>query len=258
MRCAPLGGTLLAVALAAAPAAAVAKDLAQQERELMETHSLLLDLPAVQAPAALAPGQLDASLEAVTIPFIDGNDGPRHEITASDHTRVFPRPRLMLGLPAPPGTRAFVGLSYIPPVRVRSVTTNFVGAEAGFGVTPGRFRAALRLHGTYADSRAPVTDPRTRDRLLTGQWGADVAAGVHLRAGGVVVEPYAGLGFVQVSSRFRVVVDGTVLRRTYGSATVLGGVRARLGPRWEVVAELDAYPGRLTHADIRLGYLFGK
>ena len=62
MRTSPLAALVLAM-LAAAPAAARAQ-LAREEHRLMEVHSLLLDLPPVQAPAALSPGTLDASLAA--------------------------------------------------------------------------------------------------------------------------------------------------------------------------------------------------
>jgi hypothetical protein len=255
MRTTPLAALVLAT-LAAAPAAARAQ-LVQEEHRLMEVHSLLLDLPPLQAPAALSPGTLDASLEAVTIPFIRGDAPPYHEITASAHTRVFPRPRLLLGLPAPGRLRASAGLSYIPPIRVRQVSTSYVAAEAGLGLSPGALRLGARVHGVYADSRAPVTDPATRDRLITGEWGADVSAGLRLGRGAAVLEPYAGLGIVALRSRFRVVVDGTVLHRSHTSALVLGGVRLLWRSRWEAVAEVDAYPGRLTHTDVRLGYLFG-
>ncbi len=240
-----------------APAAASAQTQVQQEQRLMELHALLFDLPPVQAPAALGPGTLDASLEAVTIPFIDGNAGPRHEITASDHARVFPRPRLALGLPAPEGTRAFVGLSYIPPIEIRRVTTNYVAAEGGIGLAPGRWRLGLRAHAVYADTRAPVTEPSTRDRLLVWLYGADLSAGVRLGGPAAQLEPYAGVGVVTLQGRFRVKVDATVLRRTYTSAVVLAGVRFLWRSRWEAVAELDAYPGRLSHVDFRVGYLFG-
>lgn len=248
---------LPAIASLLAASAARAQSLVQQEHRLMEIHSLLLDLPPVQAPGALGPGALGASLEVVTIPFINGHAGPMQEQTASDHTRLFPRPRLQLGLPGFAGARAFVGIAYIPPVRIRRVSTDYVAAEGGLSLATGALRLGARLHGLHADSRAPVTDPETRDRLLTWEWGADVSAGLPLARGPVEVTPYAGLGLVSLWSRFRVVVDGTVLHRSYTSAALDGGVRLLWRSRWEAVAEVVSYPGRLTHADLRLGYLFG-
>ncbi len=164
--------------------------------------------------------------------------------------------RLALGLPAPDGFRAFVGGSYIPPVALNEVSTNYGALEAGFAWAPGPFHAGIRGHALYATSRAPVTDPTTRDTLETVEYGADLSAGwaFALRWGGV--EPYAGAGVVRQRGRFRVTSDGVVLRSTYAGAALHAGVRLRVGRGWEGAAELDAYPGRLVHPLFRLGYLF--
>jgi hypothetical protein len=249
---------LLALALCAASGAARAQDVPYLESRLIDVHSLLLDLPPLQAPAALRAGALDASLEVVTIPYIDGEVGTKHELTASDHTRIFPRPRLMLGLPAPLGLRAFAGVSYIPPIEIRRVSTHYLAAEAGLGLAPGPLRLGLRGHAVHAISRSPVTEPATRDVLRTELLGADASAGVHLGNGALELEPYAGAGLVALRGRFRVTVDGTVLRSSYAGLALYAGLRLLLRSRWEAVAEADAYPGRLTHADLRLGYLIGR
>ena len=168
--------TLLALLLAAGSGAANAQTMLDQEERLIEIHSLLLDLPPAQAPGALRPGELSLGVELITVPEIDGTTGPKRQITASDRTRVFPRPRLALGLPAPDGFRAFVGLAYIPPVAIREVSTHFGALEAGFAWVPGALAVAVRGHGLYARSRAPVTEPDTRDRLVTTENGADHSA----------------------------------------------------------------------------------
>lgn len=248
---------LVAVAAAVAPTAARAQTMLDQEDRLIDIHSLLVDLPPVQAPAALAGRTLDASLEVVTIPFIDGATGSRRQITASDLTRIFPRPRVMLGLPLPAPFRSFAGLSAIPPVPIRDVSTSDVAAEAGIGAAPGALRFGVRGHAVYAVSRAPVTDPSTRDTLESGLWGADVSAGVHLARAALAVEPYAGAGVVALRGRFRVTSDGTVLRSAWAGAALHAGVRVVVRSRWEIVAEVDDYPGRLVHTNVRLGWLVG-
>jgi hypothetical protein len=247
----------LAAAAGVAPGPARAQTMLDQEERLIELHALLLDLPPLQAPAALASGTLDVSVEGVTIPTIDGTTGSKRQITASDRTRVFPRPRVMLGLPAPRGFRAFVGLSYIPPVAIREVSTHYAGAEAGFGWAPGALRLGVRAHGVYATSKAPVTDPATRDVLDAWVYGADLGVGARLAKGGVALEPYAGAGVVSLRGTFHVTSDGNVLRSTYTGAALQAGVRLLLGSRWEVVTEVDGYPSRLVHTNVRVGYLFG-
>jgi hypothetical protein len=248
----------LSLALGAAAGAVRAQDVPYLEERLIDVHSLLLDLPPLQAPAALEAGVLDASLEVVTIPTIDGDVGNKHELTASDHTRLFPRPRLMLGLPVPHGLRAFAGLAYLPPVELRRVSTHYLAAEAGLGLAPGPLRLGLRGHAAYAVARSPVTEPTTRDVLRTEIAGADAAVGLHLGLGGLELEPYAGAGLVALRGRFRVTVDGTVLRSRRTGPALHAGLRLLLRSRWEAVAEADAYPGRLAHADLRLGYLLGR
>jgi hypothetical protein len=229
-----------------------------QEERLVEIHSLLLDLPPLEAPAALEAWQLGVSLEVVTIPVIDGTTGSKTQITASDRTRLFPRPRLALGLPVSRTFRAFVGLSYIPPVQIREVATNALAGEAGFAWVPGVFRAGLRVHGTVASSTAPVTDPATRDTLETQEWGADLSAGGRFAPSPrVALEPYAGGGFVALHGRFRVESDGNVITSDYAGPSWHAGVRATFGGRWELVTEVDGYPDRLVHTEFRLGYVFG-
>jgi hypothetical protein len=256
VRCEPV-----LVALAAAltvPGSARAQTMQDQELRLIDIHALLLDLPPVQAPAALGPGELGVSLEAVGIPHIDGTTGSRTQITASDHTRLYPRPRVQVGLPSPPGARAFVGLSWIPPVEFREVRTNALAAEAGFGAAQGALRAGARVHAVGAVADAPVTDPATRDELRVFVWGVDLAAGAHLAWPGLALEPYAGAGVVSLHGRFRVESDGNVLTSTWSGPSLQAGVRLLVRERLEGVAEVDGYPDRLVHGSVRLGWIFDR
>lgn len=247
---------LAALLVATAAPAASAQTMLDQQQRLIDIHSLLLDLPALQAPGALPAMRLDVGLEAVTIPRIDGTTGGRHQITASDHTPLFPRPRLALGLPAPEGFRAQVGVSYIPPVEIREVATHYGAAEAALAWTPGPLRAGLRGHVLYATSTAPVTDPATRDTLETVEYGADLSAGWSLALPPGTLEPYAGGGVVHLRGRFRVTSDGNVLRSAWTGPALAAGLRFLFRDRWEGVAEVDAYPGRLVHTNFRAGWLF--
>lgn len=252
MRRARLAVVLLA---AAASSAAGAQTMLDQEQRLIDIHSLLLDLPPLQAPGALAPGRLGVGLEVIGIPDIDGTTGGKRQITASDRTRLFPRPRVMVGLPAPEGFAAFAGASYIPPIAIREVSTHYGAAEAGIAWTPGVFRAGLRGHLLHATSRSPVTDPATRDTLETFEYGGDLSVGARLRLAPGTLEPYAGAGVVSLRGRFRVTSDGAILRSDHTGAALHAGVRFLFRDRWEAVAELDAYPSRLVHGIVRVGYL---
>jgi hypothetical protein len=251
----PVVRALLLASIAVAPPAGAQTMLDQQQR-LIDIHDLLLDLPPVEAPGVLAPFQLAVSAEVITIPSIDGATGTRRQITASDHTPLFPRPRIALGLPAPEGFRAFAGVSYIPPVTLADVNTHYVAAEAGIAHDVGPLAVGLRAHVVHAFSKSPVTDPTTRDTLETLLYGADLGAAHAFDLGVASLTPYAGLGVRRMNGRFRVTSDGVVLKSDVTRLAVQGGLRLLVKGHWEAVGELDAYPGRLVHPNFRVGYLF--
>lgn len=248
--------SLVALLLAAAALPAAAQTMLDQEQRLIQLNSLLLDLAPVQAPGALAPGQLSLGLELIGVPVIDGTTGGKVQITVSDRTRVFPRPRIALGLPAPEGFRSFVGLSYIPPISINGVSTNYGALEAGFAWTPGDAALGLRVHGVVARSQAPVTDPSTRDTLDTVEGGADLSFGWSFALGPAVLSPYVGAGVVTLDGTFTVTSDGYVLASRWTGLSLEAGIRLLLARHWTAVVEVDSYPGRLTHVGVLLAWQF--
>ena len=236
--------------------AAGAQTMLDQERRLIEIHSLLLDLPAVEAPGALGAGQLGVGLEVITVPLIDGTTGGKVQITASDQTRVFPRPRIAYGLPAPEGFRAFVGASFIPPLVVRNISTSYLAGETGLASGPGPLRLGIRAYFLHAVSQSPVTDPATRDTLRTTSYGGDLSGAYELPLGPAGLTPYGGIGFTHLSGNFVVTSDAEVLTSAATVLTLHAGLRLLLGQRWEGVAELGYYPGRLLHPNFHFAYLF--
>ena len=252
----------LVALLMCAAGSARGQTLLGQEQRLIDIHALLLDLPPVDAPGTYRAGQLGVGVEAIGVPPIDGSTGTpgvqgfKRQFTASDRTPVFPRPRVTLGLPAPQSYRAFVGVSYVPPVEVSSVSLHYIGGEAGFAYVPGPLTVGLRAHVLYAQSETPVTDPVLRDRLRVAEFGGDVSAGYLLELGELGVTPYGGVGVSRSHGNFRVTSDGVTLTSDDTAAALHAGVRLLFGARWLGVAEVDAYPGRLVHPNFRVAYLF--
>jgi hypothetical protein len=226
-----------------------------QEQRLIEIHSLLVALPALGPPGALRPGEASLGLEIVGIPEIDGTTGSKRQITASDRTRAFPRPRLALGLPGPGGLRAWAGAAYIPPIPIREVSSHLGAAEGGIAWAPGRWAAGLRAQVLYARSRSPVTAPQTRDTLRTFELGADASAAYRLDLGMGSVTPYAGVGVMRVIGDFRVTSDGNQLSSRTTNLGLSAGVRLFALQRVEGVAEVVIFPGRLIHPSFRIAWV---
>ena len=244
---------LAALLLAALPAGA--QDVTGNEEHLVDLHALLLDLPAIDAPGAFRSGELNLALEVTDIPVIDGDVGPKTELTASDHARAYPRFRLALGLPAPSGFRAFVGAAYVPPVEINRVTVNSPAVEAGFAWVNGPLRIGLQGHGVWARVLSPVSSPDVRDELTVTEGGWDLRAGYEFRMKRLAITPYAGAGQVYSSGHFRSSVDGGIVDSTHSGAAYSAGARLLYRDHWEGVVEYSVYPGMLWNPRFRFGYV---
>jgi hypothetical protein len=238
----------LCLVLALMAGAARAQTIVEQEQRLIEIHSLLVALEPETAPGAYRPGELSLGVELIVIPPIDGSVGNKRQITASDRTPIFPRPRLAIGLPAPDDFRAYLGVSYIPPVEINGVSSHQGGIEGSYAwAPPGPLSIGLRGYALFAESKSPVTDPATRDTLDTFDLGADLTAGYRLDFSPGSVTPFAGLGVSHVSGNFRVASDNDLLTSTTVNPGIDAGVRLYSKLGFEALAELVVYPGRLIH-----------
>ena len=234
-------------------AVVLAQTMLDQEQRLIDIHSLLMVIQP-GAPGALDPWQVAVGGDVIAIPSIDGTTGGRRQITASDRTPVFPRPRVSVGLPAPAGFRAWAGAAYIPPVELRSVSSHTGALEAGFAWLRGPLTAGVRGFGLLAESKSPVTDPATRDTLDTFLYGADILASWRFDLGRFSATPFAGAGVTRVAGDFHVTSDNAVVTSRSVTAGVNGGVRVFWRP---IAATLEwaVFPGRLVHPVFSLAWI---
>jgi hypothetical protein len=239
--------------LAAGPAAA--QTMTDQELRLVEVHALLLALPPGAPPGALAAWELSAGVELIAIPKIDGTTGGKRQLTASDRTPLFPRPRLALGLPAPGDLRASIGVSYIPPLELAQVSSHFAAAELSLAWAPGPLAVGLRAYASAARSTSPVTDPATRDTLDTRELGADLSAAYRLDLGVASATPYAAAGLVHVSGDFTVESDGYLLASRTTRLALAAGLRVVTFRHLDATVEVASFPGRLVHPSLRLAWV---
>jgi hypothetical protein len=245
----------IACLIVAAAGAARAQTMLDQQQRLIEVHSLLVAMGPLEPPGAYRNGDLSLGLEIIAIPPIDGTTGGKRQITASDRTPVFPRLRAALGLPAPEGFRASVGLAYIPPIQIRDVSSHFAALEAEMAYAPGPLALGVRGFVLVARSMSPVTDPVVRDTLDNFELGADASAGYRLDFQPASVTPYLGIGLTRAAGIFRVTTDGYELISRTTDPLLIAGVRLLAKQHLELVAELDAYPGRLVHPSFRVAWM---
>jgi hypothetical protein len=246
----------VAVAALGAGGAARAQTMLDQEQRLIELHALLLALPPPGPPGAWAPRELEAGLELITIPTIDGTTGGKRQLTASDRTPVFPRPRVVFGVGGPQGLGGYLGASYLPPVALGGVSSHQGALEGALTWTAGPLSAGLRGHLVLARSRSPVTDPSTRDTLDSFELGADLSIGYRVGLPYGSLTPYAGAGGVRVTGDFHVESDGYVLSKSSRDLLLFGGVRFASALGLTATASLVAFPGRLVHPDFQVGWLW--
>jgi hypothetical protein len=246
-----------ALVLATFAGAARAQTMLEQEVRLIELNSLLVGLPPNNAPGAYAPGQVSISLEIVGIPPENGQTGGKFQITPHDHTPVFPRPRLAVGLPAPRDFRAFAGAAYIPPITVSDVSSHQGSLEAGFAWAPeGAFTAGIRGHVLLARSKSPVTEPDTKDVLDNFEYGGDVSAGYRFGLGRTSLTPFASVGLTRVNGDFTVTSDGYTLESHTTNLGLTGGLRLGYGRHLDAMAELVVFPDRLVHPAFSVAWTF--
>ncbi len=246
------------VATLAPAAIAQAQTMLDQEQRLIDIHSLLLELPPVSAPADLPPRSARLGLEIIAVPPIDGTTGTRKQITASDQVPAFPRPRLDVALPlGRDDLRLHVGLAYVPPLTVNDVSAHVGAGELGIAWVAGPWHAELRGQVVVAQTRSPVTERDTRDRLNVFATGADLSVGRDFDLGFARVLPYVGGGVAYTNGLFRVTSDGVELRSREIVPVFDAGARLLAFEHWEATAELEAIPKRMVHPSFRIAYVFG-
>jgi hypothetical protein len=163
--------------------------------------------------------------------------------------------RLALGLPAPEDFRASVGLAYIPPIQLRDVSSHLAALEAEMSYAPGPLAVGIRGHVLVARSMGPVTEPATRDTLDNFEFGANAAAGYRLDFEPASLTPYVSIGLTRAVGIFRVTSDGYELTSRTTNPGLNAGVRLFAKQRFELVAELAVFPGRLVHPSFLFAWM---
>ena len=248
------------------------------EAQLFAALAVPLTYSIAEAPAPMAPGAIRVGLEATYLPNIDSTirtatqcrpgKGPEH----TDLLFAFPRPRLMLGLPAGIVAEA----SWIPPVRLNGVKSNVVGLSvARWFPIGGRGTAlTLRAHGTFGLIRAAITCPDSAlrdpvsecfqgtlsdDHYHPNEAGLEGVLGWPL--GGGRVRPFLGAGVNLLRPRFEVnftnqfgQLDNTHVRVNLTRGALLGGATWAAARGLGLSGEIYGAPGDAVTGRIMASY----
>ena len=216
------------------------------------SHGLMIgaDLTYIPSP--------DPALQRTGVCFV-----PKQESTQL--SPVFPRPRLMLGLPLGIG----IEVSYLPPVKVAGARANLVSgalsvARPLWSVAGRAITLAARVHATrgyvngaitcgkdalqQADPSAPCYGTgESTDTFRPNMWGIDGSVGRLFLGGRLGV--YGGGGMTWLAPRFRVgfadargFVDRTRVEVDLRRVAVFGGAAYRLAGIWSATAQVYSVP----------------
>jgi hypothetical protein len=182
---------------------------------------------------------------------------------------VFPRPRLMVGLPLGIGFE----VSWLPPVKVAGAKPNlFSGAlsitRTLMAISGHPLIAAARVHATRGEVKGAITcgqdalqqsDPaqpcygaeKSNDTFRPNMWGIDGSIGRRFMDGRLGL--YAGGGYTWLAPRFRVgfadatgYVDRTRVEVDLTRAAAFGGASYQLAGIWSATAQVYSVPADVT------------
>ena len=231
-----------------------------QEQRLIEIHSLLVALPALQAPGALAPLAGRGSA---------WRSSPSRSSTAPPAARPSSPPPTS---PAPsrgcarrwacrwaaPGAPSPGWATSRPSRSTRSAPTCSAWRPApAWSARPVRGRASA-CTASGPTRRSPVTDPATRDQLVTRIGGADLSAAWRLRArprrAHALRRPRRRPGGRHLHRHQR---RPPADQHHHRPRALRGHPPAGASGQLEVVAELIAWPGVLVHPGFSLAWVPG-
>lgn len=169
-------------------------------------------------------------------------------------TPIVPKPRITVALPQIGPIIPYVGLAWVPPIKMFG-TTNVIGSvEVGLGVPLGEtVQLGGRFHATSQKTVGEVAepfakgDPPVDDLFIASTFGVDLMAGFDLG----VVTPYAAFGLVDASTFFYVGDDGYVANNyhPYFGPNFALGVDGLVVERFRFGAEFYGAPGGYSLPD---------
>ncbi|MBX2803155.1 MAG: hypothetical protein KTR31_36075 [Myxococcales bacterium] len=228
-----------------------------QQDFLQNYFALSSTLSPQHGPVPHASGRGALSLDLAGVPPL----GCRRRLVLAytkteetNKTPVIPRIRVTYALPSVGAMTPYVGVAYLPPVRLLGQSTVLISAEAGVGFELGEsFQVGARFHATshrtVAEIASPflVGDPAFDDLYLASTFGFDAMVGLQLDT----VTPYAAVGFTDASTFFYIGDDGVTVNNfhPYAGLTASLGADALIGDQLRFGAELYGAPGGYSLPD---------
>jgi hypothetical protein len=263
------------------------------EGRLLAFYTAPIAFAPITAPTEMAPGSIRLAGEAAYIPSVDTALQHTGIQTAQDKaapcfnsksentdlSHVFPRPRLIIGLPS----GFALELSYLPPVTVASATPNLASAALSWTrrLSPATL-LQIRAHGTTGHVSGAITCPASAlqttadtlscfaatgtvpsdDQFYPTMYGGDAAIGWTSGSGALSAFVGAGLTALQPSlhvhfaSTFGGVpfTDTNTVATTTTRGAFTAGAAWHLIPALELGAQLYSVPADLTTFRVSAAY----
>jgi hypothetical protein len=234
-----------ALALLLTAHAARAVTFVDQIERLQAVYAALLDYRSGAPPGSSPAGTLALGLEVVPIPPLDTRVGSKSEPVHPPAAVARLRADWTLGA----GISA--GGVWLPPLLLQGYQADLRGAQLGYGLTLGEFRASARAYYLDGTVSGPISDRVANDTFRVTNQGGDARFGW----GGRTWALYVGAGAGRSHSRLEVGSDGSVsdLARPY--AYGFGGIGRTLGA-WQFTLEQHQTEAYLSHLVLTALYAF--
>ena len=231
----------------------------QSQQDFLSNYvALATTFSPIHAPVPHEPGHGAVGLQIGVIPPLGCERRFALQHTKTEDTNkapVVPRPTVTFALPNFGVVHPYIGLAYVPPLKVFGTTNVILSGEVGLGFPLGEMlQLGTRFHATsqktVGEFVTPFTDEEEPldDLFIASTFGLDAMAGVDL---GIVV-PFLALGITDASVFTYIGDDGLLannLHPYFGPVASLG-VDGLLAERFRFGGELYGAFGGYSLPDV--------
>jgi len=231
----------------------------QTQQDFMANYvALATTFSPLHGPIPHEPGHGSLGLQVGIIPPLGCEKRFALQHTKTEDTNkapIVPRPTATLAFPAIGIARPYMGVAYVPPVKVFGTTNVILSGELGVGFPIGELlQLGARFHATtqktVGEFVTPFTDdePAVDDLFIGSTLGLDLMGGIDLD----LVVPYVAFGLTDAST-FTFIGDDSLLANNYHpyfGPVFSVGVDGLVAERFRFGGEFYGAPGGYSLPDV--------